>query len=398
MRQTTDGGVRARGPLSGYRVVDFSENMAGPFGTMILADQGADVIKVEPPRGDALRHAGTGSRQMGAYFANLNRSKRSVALDLRREESRPVLSRLLDSADVVVQSFRPRPAEELGVDATAARSGRTRLVHVSVVGFGVTGPLAGKPVYDHVIQAVSGMAALQADGPASPPQLVRHGLVDKATGHVLAQSVCAALLHRAATGEGVALSIAMLDVALAFLWPDALMDKTALAPELRLPPASDTFRLTPTADGFVAVVVFTDAQWDALARAVKVDPTGMRRGDLLREARACLATLPTDKAVELLQRYDVVCGPVVGLDDVPAHPQVVANGSLGLYDHPAIGMLRQPRPVPRFPGMDDAALAPAPLLGQHTADVLTSLGFTADAVHTLENAGVIRSPATSPSR
>ena len=228
-----------RGPLSGYRIIDLSENMAGPFGTMVLADQGADVIKVESPRGDALRHAGSGSRAMGAYFANLNRSKRSVVVDLQRPEGRKVLDRLLEGADVVVQSFRPDAARRLGIDAATLRHNRPALVYVAIVGFGETGPLAGRPVYDHVIQAIAGMASLQADGPNGEPRLVRHGLVDKATGHVLAQSVCAALLARARTGVGEALTITMLDVALHFFWPDAMMAKTALDPEVRLPGIRD---------------------------------------------------------------------------------------------------------------------------------------------------------------
>jgi crotonobetainyl-CoA:carnitine CoA-transferase CaiB-like acyl-CoA transferase len=207
-------GNRSGGPLQGFRVVDFSENMAGPFATLILADQGADVIKVEALRGDPLRHAGTGSKQMGAYFANLNRNKRSIAVDLRRPESAETLRRLLDSADVVVQSFRPAAAERLGIDAQSVRTGRSAVVYASIVGFGTSGPLAGMPVYDHVVQALSGIAAQQSEGPDSPPRLVRQGLVDKATGQVVAQSVCAALLKRARTGVGCELSISMLDVGL----------------------------------------------------------------------------------------------------------------------------------------------------------------------------------------
>jgi crotonobetainyl-CoA:carnitine CoA-transferase CaiB-like acyl-CoA transferase len=381
--------------MSGYRIIDLSENMAGPFGTMVLADQGADVIKVESLRGDALRHAGSGSRAMGAYFANLNRSKRSVAVDLQRPEGRKVLDRLLEGADVVVQSFRPAAATRLGIDAATLRHNRPELIYVSIVGFGETGPLAGRPVYDHVIQAMAGMASLQADAPNGEPRLVRHGLVDKATGHVLAQSVCAALLARARTGVGEALTITMLDVALHFFWPDAMMAKTALDPEVRLPPASETFRLTPTADGHIAIVVLTDEQWNALATSVSIDATGMRRGDLLRAVKAHLAGMSTANALALLEAHDVACGPVVTQDEVHELPQVLANEALRLYDHPAIGMLRQPAPVPRFDSVDPAALRPAPLLGEHTLEVLTQVGMDPVEVRALQDAGVVHSPVTA---
>lgn len=384
------------GPLAGYRILDFTENMAGPFGTMILADQGADVVKIESLRGDPLRHMGTGSMLMGAYFANLNRSKRSLAIDLLRPESRAILDRLFDTADVVVQSFRPEAAERLGIDAPRARDRRSRLVHVSIVGFGSDGPLAGKPAYDHVIQALSGMAALQAARPETEPQLVRHGVVDKTTGHVVAQSTCAALLQRARTGEGAELVVSMLDVALHFLWPDGMMDKTALEPELRGPSASQTFRLTPTLDGAIALVVLTEVQWDALCAAIGAD-RDLSRGDVLRTARRRLETMATEDAVRLLQRHDLACAAVMELDDVPGHPQVLANESLGLYEHPAIGTLRQPNPVPTFADAGPGHLAPAPLLGEHAAPVLAEIGFDAQQVTEFANAGVIASepsPAT----
>jgi crotonobetainyl-CoA:carnitine CoA-transferase CaiB-like acyl-CoA transferase len=379
----------AEGPLDGFTVVDFSENMAGPFGTMMLAEQGAEVIKVEPLRGDALRQRGTGSRRMGSYFANLNRSKRSLAVDLQREESRPILQRLLGRADVVVQSSRPAAAARLGIDAASVRRHHPSVVHASVVGYGLEGPLAGKPVYDHVIQAMSGMAALQAEKPGDEPRLTRHGLVDKATGLVLAQSVCAALLRRSRTTVGDELTITMLDVALSFFWPDAMMDLTALDPEVRLPSVADSFRLTPTLDGHIAMVVLTDRQWASLATAVGVTDASTGRGDLLRMARRRVAALSTADAVRWLHEHDIACGPVVPLEEVHLHPQVVANGSLGLFEHPVIGTLRQPNPVPDFGGRRPDWIRPAPTLGQHTAAILGRLGFSPDEIHTLSTDRVI---------
>ncbi|MDI1289685.1 MAG: CoA transferase, partial [bacterium] len=260
------------GPLSGVRIVDFTENMAGPFGTMILADQGADVIKVEAPGGDALRNNGTGSKGMSAYFANLNRSKRSVCINLRAEGAADVLGPLLDSADVVIHSFRPAAAARLGLDEASVRANRPRVIYAAIVGFGTDGPWAGRPVYDHVIQAVSGMADNQRLDDGDGPRMIRHGLVDKTTGHVLAQSVCAALFDRTRTGEGVGLTVVMLDVAISLLWPDGMMNHTAAEPEVRMPAASLTYQLTPTADGHISLVVLKKAQWAGLIESLELAP------------------------------------------------------------------------------------------------------------------------------
>jgi crotonobetainyl-CoA:carnitine CoA-transferase CaiB-like acyl-CoA transferase len=384
------------GPLQSIRVIDFTENMAGPFGTMILGDQGADVIKVESPTGDVIRHTGTGSARMASYFANLNRSKRSLVVDLQRAESIDVLQPLLNSADVVVHSFRPEAAARLGLDAPTVTATRPTVVHASIVGFGATGPLAGRPVYDHVIQAVSGMADLQRESGEDDPHLIRHGVVDKCTGHVLAQSVCAALIERFRTGGGTTISISMLDVAVSLLWPDGMMDRTALEPELRMPAAALTFRLTPTADGYVSLVVLKQAQWDGLIQAFGLrngdsgtDDGAMKPGAVLRGARNAIRTLPTDDVVKLLTAKDVPCAPVVSLDEMLVHPQIVANRTLVEYEHPLIGPIRQPRATPTFASMQGAGIVPAPGLGDHTEEILSEIGLSRPSIESLLTTGVV---------
>jgi crotonobetainyl-CoA:carnitine CoA-transferase CaiB-like acyl-CoA transferase len=381
------------GPLGGVRIVDFTENMAGPFGTMILADQGADVIKVESPTGDALRHRGTGAREMATYFANLNRSKRSLSVDLRDPRSAEVRRRLLDGADVVVHSFRPAAAKRLGLDAATVRTERIALIHASIIGYGTTGPWAGRPVYDHVIQAASGMADQQRRNDQDPARLIRHGLVDKTAGHVLAQSVSAALFARTWTQVGVALDIVMLNVAISLLWPDGMMNHTALDPEIRGPAAALNFELTPTLDGWVSLIVHKDKSWKNLAAALelnsKIGP-GAAPGEIMHAARAILNTMTSAAACELLASYDVPCAPVVAMGDVHAHPQVVANRTLVDYDHQAIGAIRQPRPTPVFPGVVAEELRGAPLLGADSIEVLNDLGFDQASVRSLIDDGVVR--------
>lgn len=384
-----------RGPLSGFRIVDLSENMAGPFATMILGDQGADVVKVESLRGDQIRRTGSGSGGMAAYFANLNRSKRSIALDLLRPEGQQVLQRLFDDADVVIHAYRPQAAAKLRIDEASVRTpARSKLIYVEIVGFGRTGPLAGRAVYDHVVQALSGFAALQADPNTGTPNLLRQGVIDKTTGHVAAQSITAALLRRALSGEGQSIAITMLDVALNMLWPDGMMQNTAFSVTDKRPPAANTYRLTPTADGHISMMVLTDSQWAALHPALSLAPAeGRTHPEILREAREKLASMSTDDAVAKLTEHDIPCAPVVALDKVAEQPQVIANDALRVYDHPVLGPIRQPVPMPRMPGMDPAVLRPAPRLGEHSIEVLRESGYDQAAIDQLIAAGVVGIPS-----
>ena len=397
-----------RGPLHDIRIVDFTENMAGPFGTMILADQGADVIKVESTTGDIIRHTGSGSSEMASYFANLNRSKRSIAINLHKPESAQVLEALLDTADVVVHSFRPSATQRMGLVAQKVLLHRPKLIYVSIAGFGTTGPMAGRPVYDHVIQALTGMADLQRSSDDDVPHLIRHGLIDKSTGYVLAESVCAALIERYRTGVGTVLSISMLDVAISLLWPDAMMDRTALEPEIRRPSAAQTFQLTQTLDGYVSLVVIKQTQWDGLVAALGIDLSfkGYHESDadtsspgaVLRAARKTIAGLPTDEVVERLSKFDVPCAPVNTLDQMISDGQVLANETLIEYEHPLIGPIRQPRATPRFSSMEGAPLLYAPGLGDQSREILAELGVSDITVDELIASGTVRSGQTRMER
>ena len=390
----TDRTSTDRGPLSGFKIIDLTENMAGPLATMILGDQGADVIKIESLVGDQVRRLGSGSPGLTAYFANLNRSKRSVALNLADEAGRAVLDRLLVDADVVIQAFRPAAAEKLRIDEPSIRTAdRQDLVYCEIVGFGKTGPLAGRAVYDHVVQAMSGIAALQTDANGAP-QLIRHGVVDKATGITAAQAITAALLRRSRTGVGESIAVTMLDVALGFLWPDGMMGHTALEPEKYGPPASNSYRLTPTADGHVAVMVVTPGQWAALQPALDLQLGGdSSDADRLREARRKIATMPSEAVVAALSSHQIPCAPVVSLDDISDQPQVQANGSVRVVQHPVLGPIRQVDPAPVLAGVDPGQLRPAPRVGEHSREVLAAHGYAETEIEAMVAAGVIGVPA-----
>jgi crotonobetainyl-CoA:carnitine CoA-transferase CaiB-like acyl-CoA transferase len=263
-------------------------------------------------------------------------------------------------------------------------------VYVEIVGFGKTGPLAGRAVYDHVVQALSGFAALQTDAATNVPSLIRQGVIDKTTGHVAAQSITAALLRRARTGEGAAISITMLDVALNFMWPDAMMNNTAFSVADRRPPAANTYRLTPTADGHISLMVLTDSQWAALHPALGLAPRGQRtHPEVLREARERLAQMATDDAIAALTAHDIPCAPVVALDQLATQPQIVANDALHVFEHPVLGPIRQPVPMPRLEGMAIDGLRPAPRLGEHSREILAETGYSAEEADALIDAGVV---------
>jgi len=391
------------GPLSGLRVIDLSNMISGPLATMILGDQGADVIKVEVPGlGDPMRMFGAMRGGMASTFVNLNRSKRSIALNLRSEPGKEVLRRLITGADVFVQNFRHGVVDRMGFGYDAVRELEPDIVYASVSGFGDTGPFADRPVYDNVIQALSGMAAVQADPDTGKPELVRNLSIDKATAYTVAQTITAALLARARGRGGQHVRIAMLDVAIAFLWPDGMMNHTLLGDDVfRVPPFSIIYRIYATADGSITVSAVTDDQWAKACRAADredliEDPRfrslfdRMTHMQELREAvTELMATHTTAEWCARYEKHDVPHAPILTLEEVPEHPQVRANGTVMEIEHPAAGRMQQARSAPRFDGTPAGPQAPAPTYGQHTDEVLTSLGYDGKRIAMLRESGAV---------
>lgn len=391
------------GPLAGLRVIDLSAMISGPLATMMLADQGADVIKIEGPgMGDPMRMLGAMRGGMSSTFVNLNRNKRSLVLDLRDDEGKEVLMDLLRGADVFVQNFRPGVVDRLGFGYEAVREVAPRIVYASISGFGETGPLAARPVYDNVVQAISGVAAVQADPDTGRPELVRNLSMDKATAYTVAQAITAALLARDRGAGGQHVRVAMLDAALAFLWPDGMMNHTFLGDDvMRIPPFGIVYRVYDTADGAITVSAVTDDQWAGLCRAggredLLEDPrfsslfarmTHMR--ELRETATEMIRSRTTAQWCTLFEKHDVPHAPIVPLDEVPWHPQVRANEALVEAVHPAAGPMRQAGPAARFSGTPSRSLHPAPTFGQHSAEVLSELGYGEDRIAALRERGAI---------
>ena len=245
------------GPLRGVKVLDLTSVVSGPHAAMILSDQGADVIKVEAPEGDIMRRG-----SMTPAFVSSNRGKRSIVLNLKQPEALSVLHRLIAVSDVLVQNFRPGVADRLGFGEPAARAISPGLIYVSISGVGETGPYVRKRVYDPVIQALSGLADIQRDTETGRPRMVRTLIADKTTALAAAQAICAALYNKAVRGQGQHVRLAMLDVMVAYLWPEGLQDLTLVEQaDLGARPASSPDLIFRTADGYITAGALSDAEW-----------------------------------------------------------------------------------------------------------------------------------------
>src|SRR5215510_13602972 len=387
------------GPLDGYRIVDLTSNVAGPLATMILADQGADVIKVEAPDGgDATRAGGDRRNGFTASFLNNNRNKRSVVLDLKTPGGRDALLRLAAGADVFVQNFRPGVADRLGVGEEPVRAVAPKIVYVSISGFGEGGPYATKPAYDPVIQGFSGLATVQAGSDEARPRLLRTILPDKLTAITASQAITAALLARERTGEGQHVRLSMLEAVLAFLWASDMGSQTFVTDQPGPQEVASTTDLVyQTQDGHITVAVQTDRHWAGLARAVgrpdwledeRFRTPALRQKNIdarLALTQQALMTRPAAEWLKALKAAGVPCGPVLTRNQVIRHPQVQEMGIVVETDHERAGGLRQARPAARFSRTPAGIRHGAPALGEHTEEVLAELGYSLEEIAALRS-------------
>jgi crotonobetainyl-CoA:carnitine CoA-transferase CaiB-like acyl-CoA transferase len=393
------------GPLSGYRIIDLTTVISGPFATMLLGDQGADVIKVESTEApDHARGAGYGSDTFTATFLNNNRSKRGMTLNLKSEKGKEILFKLAETADVLIQNFRPGVVERLGVGEDEIRKINPNIIYTSISGFGESNPWSHKPVYDPIIQAISGLTTIQAGSDEERPRLVRTILPDKLTGMATAQAVTAALVHKEKTGEGQHVRISMLDTVLSFLWSSDMGGQTFVGKEVSVQRAATFIDLIyETKTTYISVSAMSNKQWQALCPAVghpewledeRFKTPALRdknANQRLQMTQDALLEKSAEEWLEILEEAGVPCAPVLKRKEVIDHPVVVANNLIQEIDHPVAGKIRQTRPAARFSQSEVKPERGAPLLGQYNAELLSEIGYSESDIADLQSDGIIRS-------
>ncbi|MEM9620592.1 MAG: CoA transferase [Pseudomonadota bacterium] len=393
------------GPLAGVKVADFTAVYSGPLAAAILGDQGAHVVKVEPASGDLMRKGVPRHKNMNAPFLTLNRNKQSLCVDLRTEAGVKIARELIHDSDVVMENFRPGVMERLGLGYDQFRESHPKLVYVSINGVGATGPYAQRRVYDAVIQAVSGFAALK---PGQPPELVNNLVCDKITSLTAAQAIVSALFQAERSGRGQRVELSMLDSALFFLWSDVMTNFTFLEEGAATVPYGDlSLFIRKTKDGWVAQMPVQKAEIEGAFRALELESLigderfdsvekRLANRDLLKEITdAAYARFSTDEICQRLEANDVPFSRVNLRDEVVDDPQIKAMEALWTVEHPDAGPVRQPRPPAQFSATPSNLHTPTAQLGDHNSDVLHRLGYDAAAIDELTAAGVLYSEQRS---
>jgi len=392
----------ARGPCSGFRVLDFSTVVSGPLCTQILGDLGAEVIKVEAPRGDISRFMGPPFREGGlsGFFVQVNRNKRSVVLDLQREEAAGIAERLARSCDVVVQNFRPGVADRLGIGDAALRANNPGLVYVSISGFGADGPYAGLPAYDLVIQGLVGGMPIQ--GGEGPPVMMKSLVADKCTAMTAASAAVSALLARERNGgRGQHVEVPMLDAFAAYLLPDLILQESFQPKDPVSGPRLDIHRTWETADGHVVGIVIEDAQFQGVCRALdRLDLIDDERyatfPGRIQNAEALFALFeaelrkwPTQEFVRRAREFGAPFAPVNDLEGFMDDPQVRHNATWSDVEASDCGAIRYLRHPARYAESPASLRRHPPRLGEHTDEVLGEAGFEASEIDRHRKDGLI---------
>jgi crotonobetainyl-CoA:carnitine CoA-transferase CaiB-like acyl-CoA transferase len=401
------------GPLRGFRIVDMTTVLMGPYATQIAADYGADVIKIEPPEGDVMRVAGSKRhRDMGPLFLHANRNKRSVALDIRRPEGRDALLRLCEGADAIVHNIRPAAMARLGLAYADIARVNPRIVHVGLVGYGRDGPYAGRPAYDDLIQAASGMASMFELAGDQAPRYVPSVIADRISGLNAVHALLAALLHRERTGEGQDVEVPMFESVAQIVLGDHLgglsFDPPAGPPGYsRL--ISPNRRPYRTRDGFVSVLIYNDRQWRSFFEAIgrldiwENDPRfadQATRALHFDEAYAMLAEVLTGRTtaewLALFEEHDLPAMPVTRVEALEHDPHLAATGFVQRVEHPTEGAIKQIRPAQAFSKTPPGIFRHAPNLGEHTREVLAEAGLDPRQIDALVAGGAARQFRDAP--
>ena len=395
--------MRKKGPLAGIKIIDLTAMVSGPTATMMLGDQGADVIKVEPLEGELMRKVGDELNGMTNSFLCCNRSKRSITLNLKSKKGLQILKKLINSADVFVQNFRPGTVERMGLSYNKIKKINKNLVYVSISGFGEKGPYSQQRVYDPVIQALSGLADIQRDQITGVPKQVRTIIPDKTTGLATAQAISSALFYRERYGKGQHIKLAMLDVMIAYLWPEGSAALSFVGKEKN--PSIGQLGLDlvfKTKDKkYITAGAVTNKEWKGMCVAFdrmdlidnKKFATPNARVKNKEERRKLIAKeISNFKASEILkafQREEVPCAPILSRIELLKNKQIIANKIINFYKSKVFGKVRAPRPAAIYSETPTTAKKLAPLLGQNTLEILKELKYSKDEIKTFLKENII---------
>lgn len=392
------------GPLAGIKVLDLSIALTGPYAVALLADQGAEVVKVERPGiGDIARWVGVAVNGMSSLYFVCNRGKQSIAIDIAKPEGAAIVRSLAKDADVVVQNFRPGVMDRLGIGYEDVRAVNPTVVYASLSGFGAEGPYRDRSAYDTVIQAYGGFAASQADPEDGVPVFLRQTAADKVTALFASQAITAALFARERGRGGQHLELSMTDAVVSFLWADAAANEVLLESDGSQHSSFVAgFRPFRFADGWGIVTPTSDADFAGMCRALEVegwdDPRvatiaeRIKNRDVLEPiidlCYAKAANLPVAEATQRLEAERVPFAMVLSPEDITRDPHAIAMGLFELQEHPIVGKARMPRHPTRFAGTPAALRHGSPGLGEHTDEVLRELGM-GERIAELRAAGVV---------
>ncbi len=392
------------GPLSGVRVLDLTTVVMGPFATQLLAELGADVIKVEPHDGDNMRHpAPMRNPGMGYIFLNLNRGKRGIVLDLKKPQGHEALMRLIPRTDVLIYNVRPQAMARLGLSYEDLRKVNPKIIYVGAYGYSQRGPYAAKAAYDDLIQGISGIPSLVKKSGAAAPSYAPVNLADRVTGLHAVYAVTAALFHRERTGQGQSVEVPMFESLAHFVLGDHSAGLTFD------PPSGDAgyARLLArkpyqTSDGYLCILVYNDKQWKSFADSIgqpdlMQDPrfaTQANRARHISEIYAWLAGVirkrSTAEWMALMEKADIPVAPVNDVSDLVADPHLAATGFFSMEEHPSEGRLRTMRTPTNWSDSPPGPQRHAPRLGEHSAEVLKEAGYSDDEIARMAKEGVTK--------
>ena len=380
--------------------------VSGPIATMILADQGADVIKIESPAGDHMRRVGTKHKGMTSSFLTCNRGKRSMCVDVKQSKGLALVLELVKSADVLVQNFRPGVIERMGLGEDRVRELKPDIIYLSISGFGKNGSHAHQRVYDPVIQALSGLADVQRDQKTGVPRMVRTIICDKTTALTAAHAITTALFYREKTGEGQTMDLAMLDTMVGFLWPETMGSLSFVGKEQDPAHSQKSPDLVfKTADGYITAGANSDSEWEGMCNALNrpdliCDPrfkTAQARSENIAQRRQIVSDeISSWVSEEILERFDlggVASAPILTRIDLINNSQIIENNILAIIKDEILGDVRVPRPPVQHSGQPTYVRKLAPFQGADNRALMLELGYKEPEINQYVRDEILHQPS-----